>query len=243
MCFDKNYFFLSKVTVLFLMILASGQVISQQKDSSQQAKEKKSGNLIDKTLNNFENAEDWRAFATSPLGVTKAQKRVQRGPIEDVDNPQNLTDEEKNLFIPGENHVLGVRGFIKDRGFDRIEVRPPHQYVIKGKGKQISVWVLGRKFKHTLSIKLKDYRGKIYKIKVGRLDYFGWKKLTVAIPGWVRQSDRFSIFDKNLKFVSLYVTSDKLEIGGDFYFYLDQLTIKIDRAGLDYPGSQIKDIW
>ena len=199
--------------------------------------------LVDKVLNNFENAEDWRAFATSPLGITKSQKRIQRGSIEDTYNPQNLTDEERSLFIPGENHILGVKGFFKDRGFDRIEVKPPHSYIIRGIGRQVSVWALGRNFRHTLYIKLKDYRGKIYKIKMGRLNYFGWRKLTVTIPGWVRQSARFSLLDKHLKVVSLYVESDKLEVGGQFYFYLDQLTMKIDRTAQNYPGSQIKDLW
>ena len=248
----------------FTLLLSAAQIFSQEQTQEQEQGEQPAEtvaqeqpteagestqrttpevDLVDKVLNNFENAEDWRAFATSPLGTTKSRKRVQRGPIEDTYNPQNLTESERALFVPGENHILGVKGYFKDRGFDRIEVKPPHAYLIRGIGRQISVWALGRNFRHTLYVKLKDYRGKIYKIKMGRLNYFGWRKLTVAIPGWVRQSVRYSLFDKNLKVVSLYVESDKLEVGGEFYFYLDQLTMKVDRTGQNYPGSQIKDLW
>ena len=249
---NRSYFIVRLIVSLFLVGVASKEVVSQaqQQPPAQNQQQKQAQNkpkikvtFVDKVLNDFENAEDWKAFATSPLGVTKARKRVQRGPIEDTYDPQNITEEEKSSFIPGENHVLGVKGFIKDRGFDRIEIKPPHKYIVKGIARQISVWALGRNFRHTLKIKLQDYLGKTYKFKVGRLNYFGWRKLTVPIPGWVRQSARFSLFDKNLKFVSLFVESDKLEVGGEFYFYLDQLSMKIDRTEANYPGSQIKDLW
>ncbi len=249
---DRNYFILGLMISLFLVGLPSKEVFpqeppvpAQQNEQQGQTKEKTKikVSLVDKVLNDFENAEDWRAFGTSPLGVTRSQKKIQRGPIEDTYDPDNLTEEEERLFIPGENNVLGVKGFIKDRGFDRIEIKPPHQYIVKGIARQISVWALGRNFRHTLNVKLKDYRGKIYKFQVGRLNYFGWRKLTVAIPGWVRQSARFSLFDKNLKFVSLFVASDRLEVGGEFYFYVDQLSMKIDKTVVNYPGSQIKDTW
>ena len=200
-------------------------------------------NLVDVVLNDFENAEDWTAFSTSPLEVTKAQVRIQRGPIEDTYDPQNLSAAEKQLFVAGQNRVLGVKGYIKDRGFDRIEVKPPHAYLIKGIGRQLSVWVLGRNFNHTLYAKLKDYAGRIYKLKMGRLNFFGWRKLTIPIPGWLPQSARYSLFNKHLKFVSLFMESGEREPRGTYFFYLDQLTMKVDRTEGGYPGSQMTDLW
>ena len=249
---EKSFFKIkiwAKIVVFFaLVVLVTGQLFSQQQNQAaapnqQAAKPGNKAVLVDKVLNDFENAEDWRAFSTSPLEETRAQKRPQRGPIEDNYDPKSLTDEERRLFIPGENNVLGVKGFFKDRGFDRIEVKPPHEYIIKGIGRQLSVWVLGRNYRHTLYVKFKDFAGKIYKLRMGRLDFFGWRKMTVVIPGWLRQSVRFSLFNKNLKFVSFFVESDTNEVGGTFYFYLDQLSIKIDRTGENYPGNQIKDLW
>lgn len=199
--------------------------------------------LEDILLNDFENAEDWRAFATSPLGITKIKKVVQQGPIEDVFNPDELSAEEKERFKPGVNHILGTKTYIKDRGFDRVEIRPPHEYIIKGIGRQISVWALGRNYRHTLYVKMRDYKGNVHKLRLGRLNYLGWRKLTVTIPGWLPQSTRYSLLDKNLHFVSLFVESDPHETYGDFYFYVDDLRIKVDKTDMVYPGSLIKDTW
>jgi len=208
-----------------------------------EVEEKTRGGMVDIELNNFEEAEDWRAYATSPLGDTKIKKSVQLGKIDDPQNPGNLTDKETTDFVEGQNHVLGVKTYFVDRGFDRVEVKPPHEYIIQGIGKQVSVWVLGRQYRHTLYIKLRDYRGNIHKIRLGRLDFFGWRKMTVPVPGWVPQSTRFALYNKNLHFVSLFVVSDSHEVPGTFYFYVDNLFMKVDRSEMDYPGSLIKDTW
>ena len=215
-------------------------VVHAQEDQTQS---KSQVLLVDDILNDFESAEDWRAFATSPLGETKVQAKIQLGAIRDGYDPSNLTPAEQNLFKEGQNRILGVKTYFKDRGFDRVEIKPPHEYVIKGICKQISLWVLGRNYRHTLYIKLRDYRGKLYKLRVGRLNFFGWRKMILTIPGWLKQSARFSLFDRNLKFVSIFVESDNKEIGGTFYFYVDNLGMKIDKTQPTYPGNEIRDLW
>lgn len=199
------------------------------------------------TLDDFEESEDWIARATSPLGETTTMKIVQRGEIQAADDEQSRPNYGEALNVENNpdnpNHVLGVKGFFQERGFDRIEVRPPHEYVIKGKARQFSVWVLGRKFRHTLTLKLRDYRGKLHHLPMGRLDFFGWRKMTVTVPGWLPQSTRYALLDKNLHFVSLYVTSDVHEVPGQFYFYLDGLKAMVDKSENSYPGSEIKDNW
>ncbi len=199
--------------------------------------------IVNDVLNDFESAEDWRAFSTSPLGDTKVQTKLQLGKMVDVYAPSNLTTAEKQLFQEGKNHVLGIKTYFKDRGFDRVEIRPPHEYRVEGIGKEVSIWVLGRNYRHTLYFKFRNYAGKIYKLRAGRLNFFGWRKLTVTLPGWLSQDARFSLFDKNLRFVSMFVESDKREVGGPFYFYVDHLTMKVDRTKSSYPGSKIRDLW
>ncbi|MCB1321038.1 MAG: endoflagellar filament sheath protein [Leptospiraceae bacterium] len=199
------------------------------------------------TVENFEEAEDWVAKATCPLGETKTLKLVQRGEIRATDDENETPPADEaysvNTNPDNPNHILGVKTYFQDRGFDRVEVMPPHEFVIKGKARQFSIWVLGRKFRHTLYLKLRDYRGRIHKLRMGRLDFFGWRKLTVTVPGWLPQSTRYSMLDKNLHFVSLFVESDVHEIGGTFYFYIDGLKALIDRSEQVYPGSEIRDNW
>ena len=203
-------------------------------------------------LENFEEAEDWSARSTTPLGETKLRKIVQRGPIMAADNPDEQPTsgpdgDQCNVNDPAcaktPNHILGVKTYFENRGFDRVELKPPHEFIIKGKARQFSVWVLGRRYRHTLSVKLRDYRGKLHKLRLGRLDFFGWRKMTVTVPGWLPQSTRFALIDKNLHFVSLYVTSDVHEVPGNFYFYVDNLKVLVDQSETDYPGSEIKDNW
>jgi hypothetical protein len=205
-------------------------------------------------LEDFEEAEDWRARSTTPLGETKLVKMVQRGLIKDVFDEKSvpMVKDDKGQYAPvsekqeekiNKNHILGIKTYFANRGFDRVEVSPPHEYIIKGKARQVSVWVLGRKYNHTLHVKLRDYKGNIHTVRLGRLDFFGWRKLTASVPGFIPQSSRHSLQDKNLHFVSLYVTSDTHEVGGDFYFYVDDLEVRTDKSEMIYPGYEIKDNW
>ena len=233
-------FGIATLATLALLIVGSG-ISAQGANNQNNQNNQQAEDLKDWPLNDFEAAEDWRAFATSPLEDTKVRKTVQVGPI--VEDTAVLEESEKKEFEKQPNHILGVKTYFKDRGFDRVEIRPPHEYRIKGIGRQLSVWVLGRKYRHTLYVKLRDYRGTIHKLRLGRLDYLGWRKLTVTIPGWLPQSSRYALVDKNLHFVSLFVESDKHEVGGTFYFYVDALKMKVDKTQSTYPGSQIKDTW
>ena len=198
-------------------------------------------------LEDFEEAEDWVAKATSPIGQTDSIKLIQRGQIRatgDEDNAPPIEEAYSLAQSPDNpNHIMGIKTHFEDSGFDRVEFKPPHEYKINGKARQFSVWVLGRNFRHTLYIKLRDYRGKLHKLRMGRLNFFGWRKMTVVVPGWLPQSTRYSLLGRNLRFVSLFVVSDYHEPRGIFYFYVDGLKALIDRTEQNYPGSEIKDSW
>ncbi len=239
---------------------------------------KRSGEGIQfELLNDFENCEDWRASATSPLGETRVRKlegkpdnksydeekkdleqyreiafKKRREAAEKFAKLNNTTPpantnpagtNDKELAVIATKYILGVKSYFKDRGFDRVEVAPPNEYIIKGRAKEIRVWALGRKYRHTLFVKVRDYRGKLHTLKMGRMDFFGWKRMTVTIPGWLPQSTRFALLDKNLHFVSFYVVSDQFDSPGTFYFYLDNFSIMTDTAENQYDGSEVLDTW
>jgi hypothetical protein len=210
---------------------AGGQVAANDEDSP----------LRKIILDDFEESEDWRVKSTTPLGETKTLKLVQRGLMKDVFDEKTVPDNGGDKIE--KNHILGVKTFFAAKGFDRVELYPPHEFIIKGKVRQISVWVLGRKYRHTLFAKFRDYKDTTHSVRLGKLDFFGWRKLTATIPGYIPQSTRFALLDKNLHFVSLFVTSDNHEVAGDFYFYVDDLQVRADRSESKYPGSEIKDNW
>lgn len=215
-------------------------------------KKKKLSGLVLDWINDFESCEDWRANATCPIGDTKIRKIPGKPrPVNDegkVINEKGTAGEfsneitDENGITHKNEYVLGVKTYFMERGFDRVEVFPPNEYIIRGKAREIKIWVLGRKFRHTLYVKLRDYRGSIHKIKLGRLDFWGWKEMSIIVPGWLPQSSTYAILDMNLHFVSFFVESDQFEVPGSFYFYLDQFRIITDLT--EFSGDEtIKDTW
>ncbi len=247
-----------------LIILVSGfdiEINAQQVDGAGQQggtqpnanngnlNKKPQDGLVMDWLDDFEASEDWRAIATCPLGDTKIRK-IEGKPSKVNDDTGEIspyTDEE--LVLQDENgikheavYVLGVKTYFMDKGFDRVEVFPPNEYIIRGKAKEMKVWVLGRKFRHNLFVKLRDYRGKLHRIKIGRLDFWGWQEMSVIIPGWLPQSASYAMLDKNLHFVSFYVESDIFEVPGTFYTYFDNFRVITDLS--EFTGDpNIKDNW
>ncbi len=247
-----------KIATLSIMIGAMVLLIGNEKinlnaqDTTTETKKKKQDGLVVDWLNDFEACEDWRASSTCPLGDSKIRKipgkprpvnKEGKAVNEDGqpgDFKKEVTDE--NGITHKNDYVLGAKTYFQDRGFDRVEVFPPNEYIIRGKAREFKVWVLGRKFRHTLYIKLRDYRGNIHKLKIGRLDFWGWQEMSVIIPGWLPQSASYAILDKNLHFVSFFVESDKFEVPGTFYFYLDQFRVVTDLS--EFTGdATIKDTW
>lgn len=223
-----------------------GQPAQAKPAAQSQGQQKKAQDgLVTDWMNDFEDCEDWRAASTCPLGETKIRK-IPGKPVEVSETgdikpiQQELTDE--NGISHKDEFVLGVKTYFAARGEDRVEIFPPNEYIVRGRAKEIKVWALGRKMRHTLYVKLRDYRGNAHKLKVGRLDFWGWKEMSVIVPGWLPQSPQYAMLDKNLHFVSFFVESDLYEIPGSFYTYLDNFRIITDMS--EFTGdSSIKDNW
>ncbi len=242
---------------MVLFISTGNLTLNAQQDADNQGGDnttqpKQQDGLVIDWLNDFENSEDWRAVSTCPIGETKIRKiagkprpvNAEGKPVNEEGEPGEFKDTitDENGIEHKNEYVLGVKTYFMDRGFDRVEVFPPNEYIVRGKAREFKVWVLGRKFRHTLYLKLRDYRGKIHKIKMGRLDFWGWKELSVIVPGWLPQSSSYALLDKNLHFVSFFVESDRFESPGTFYFYLDQFRVITDLS--EFTGDEnIKDNW
>lgn len=201
--------------------------------------------LIEDWLNDFETCEDWRATSTCPLGDTKIRKIAGKPrPIDEngnfIDTPNEYTDD--NGIKHNTQYVIGIKAYFLDRGFDRVEVFPPNEYIVRGKAREVKVWALGRKFRHTLYVKFRDFQGKLHNIKIGRLNFWGWREMSAVVPGWMPQAAKYALLDKNLHFVSFFIESDRYEIPGTFYSYLDNFRIITDMS--EFTGdTSIKDTW
>ena len=251
-----------KIINLLLLVTFFPLVINAQQQAQPAGNEQKNQNtsaggpasinlneqgLSLEVLEDFEEAEDWNAKGTSPGGDTKLLKMVQRGEIKTYGEDGETPPQDESYSIAqtpdNPNHILGVKTFFGDMGFDRVEVSNAQPFKITGKARQFSIWILGRNYKHTLWVRVRDYSGRIHKLKMGKLDFYGWRKMTVLVPAWLPQNTRYTLLGRTLLFESFFVVSDFKEPVGEFYFYVDGLKVIVDRGDLNYPGSEIKDVW
>jgi hypothetical protein len=159
-------------------------------------------------------------------------------------NPQakQPIPEEADLNMP-DRYVLGTRVDYLRRGHSSFIIYPSRPIPIEGITKTISLWAAGRNFNHELYILIQDFFGKNYELYVGKLNYQGWKQLTVAIPPQAPDG-RNGIIQRNfhygnqmgLKVTGFRVTVDPEEAFGSYYLYLDDL-----RAVTDLFAEESRD--
>jgi len=218
------------IIALFLVI-AGGMAFAQEEigeadpyvlgiDSAQQ-------NLKEVSVDKFEHDGFWHSKMSSDEGYTLtrlfAGSPAAKEPI----------PEEEGMDIP-DKYVLGTRIDYLRRGHSSFMIRPTRPIPIEGITKTVSVWVVGRNFNHQLSLLIQDFFGKDYEIHMGRLNFQGWKKLTVAIPpqtsgvnGVTQRSYHYNN-QMGIRITGFRVDCDLEETYGSYYVYFDDLRAVTD---------------
>jgi len=205
-------------------------------DSAQQ-------NLEDITITKFEDAGFWFATIPRDQGII-SWRRLEGEPIARANLDAERMKNEEALNIPKGKYVLGVRVDFYKRGMNAFNIYPMRPLAIEGIAKTISVWVIGRNFNHTLKIILSDYFGRTQALTLGKLNFTGWKRMTVAIPPGIVQTDYHYVNNNGLKFIGFVVECDLLETRGRFYLYFDDMSAVTDlflESNLD--RDDMEDIW
>ena len=141
-----------------------------------------------------------------------------------------------------DKYVLGVKTEFYTRGYNEIFITAKRPIPIEGITKTISVWVAGRNYNHILWVELKDFFGNSFELPMGKLNFQGWKKLSVAIPPQ-NPDGRTGIVQRNfhytshmgLKIVGFRIECDPDEAFGTYYIYLDDLRAVTDLFAEDMP--------
>jgi hypothetical protein len=158
--------------------------------------------------------------------------------------------EEEGMNIP-DRYVLGTKVEFIHRGHTSFTMYPIRPIPIEGITKTVSVWVVGRNYNHELKLLLQDFFGRYYELYVGRLNFQGWKRLTVAVPP--QAEDGFNgIVQRNyhynnqlgLQIIGFRVDCDPMEAYGTYYIYLDDLRAVTDLFAEDNrDADDISDAW
>jgi len=132
-------------------------------------------NLQEISVDKFEHDAYWRGVMSADQGFITV--RLFEG------NPEGKEPipSEDGLNIT-DNHVLGARVDFLRRGHATFYLYPRRPIPVEGITKSISVWAVGRNFNHTLKVIIQDFYGRQFELSMGRLNFQGWKKLSVAVP-------------------------------------------------------------
>jgi len=220
------------ILIALFLIIAVGMVCAQNAvgevdpyeigiDTAQQQ-------LKEVSVDKFEHEGFWVSYMSSDEGYTTS-KLFTGGP-----SGKEPIREEEGLNIP-DKFVLGVRVDYLRRGYNSFFVRPMRPIPVEGITKTVSVWVAGRNFNHDLVLLIQDYFGRNYEIYMGKLNFQGWKKLTVAIPpqstdgvnGVVQRSYHYNN-QMGIKIMGFRIDCDPMEAYGNYYVYFDDLRAVTD---------------
>ncbi len=125
--------------------------------------------------------------------------------------------------------ILGVRVDYMQRGYNWFTVEPPRPLNLDGLVKAFEVWVCGRNQRHELYIMVGDFNNESRYIKVGMMNFIGWKRMTAPIPYTIAQSDFRRSVRRGLTFKGFLVRCHPMETSGKYYIYFDNLSVELSR--------------
>jgi hypothetical protein len=162
---------------------------------------------------------------------------------------QPIPDEEGMNIT--DQYVLGTRVDFLRRGYNTFTIYPSRPIPIEGITKTISMWIAGRNFNHEVTILIQDFFGRDYELYMGKLNFQGWKKLTVAIPpqsedgisGVVQRNYHYNN-QMGIKITGFRIDCDPMEAYGSYYIYFDDLRAVTDLfAESNRDADDMSDAW
>ena len=149
-----------------------------------------------------------------------------------------------------DSKVLGVKVEFMRRGYQSFYITSARPLPVEGITKTVSIWVAGRNNNHSLTLLIQDFFGRSYELYMGKLNFSGWKKMTVAIPpspdgvhGIVQADPRYGD-NPGLRIVGFRVDCDPIEAYGSYYMYIDDLRVVTDLYALENRDKDdLPDNW
>ena len=144
----------------------------------------------------------------------------------------------------------GLNGQFDRRGYNWIDVYPvladdseetPYEIAIPGRVQSIDMWVWGANLQFYIEVYMRDYRGVIHTLRLGDINYPGWKNLRVAVPSNIPQVRRILPSFAGLSFVKFRIWTQPPERVDNFYVYFKQFRILTNTYMGLYDGNDLAD--
>jgi hypothetical protein len=223
---------MKRALILAILVLSAAVLFAQQnadpegigRDTAQQR-------LQEVSISKFEDSGFWRVYMPIDQGVIEGRR------FEGTPNDKEALPEEEALGIATpDDYVLGVKASFFRRGNAEIYVQPIRPLQVPGITKTISMWVVGRNFNHRLNVVVADYFGNVNILDMGKLNFSGWKRMTVAVPPSIVQRDYHYNDRMGLQVMGFIIEPDLMETYGTYYVYFDDL-----RAYTDLFAEESRD--
>ncbi|GHV61599.1 flagellar filament protein FlaA [Spirochaetia bacterium] len=239
---------MKRFTVAVLFLLFSGFLFAQEEvgapDAEQIGIDAAQQLLKEVSIDKFEKEGYWRSAMSTDDGYTTT-RLFEGGPAGKEPIP-----EEADLNM-SDRYVLGTRVDFIHRGHTSFTLYPQRPIPVEGITKTVSVWAVGRNYNHELYVQVEDLFGRRFELYMGKLNFQGWKKLTVAIPpqaddgknGIVQRNYHYNN-QSGLKITGLRVNCDPTEAFGSYYIYFDDLRAVTDLfAESSRDTDDMSDAW
>jgi hypothetical protein len=218
----KKMRIIAACAIAMFAVLPAAAQIDPSKIGNDQAQQQ----LVELSIGKMEDAAFWRGAMALDDGIVTLRSLpgspLAKKPAEG-DVLYKINEQDKR--------VLGVRVDFYHRGVVSFTVHPTAPIPIAGISKTLSVWVAGRNFNHTLKILIDDYFGRPMELTIGKLTFMGWKKLTVAVPPSITQTDYHFTLKDGIKITGFKIECDPLEAMGTYYLYFDDIRAVSDLFG------------
>ena len=195
--------------------------------------------LKEVSVSKFEDAGFWYSAMSMDDGIATL-RRFQGSPKD----KEPIPGEEEAGIEEQDAYVLGLKIQYFSRGPKVFGIFPVRPLPVEGVTKTISVWVVGRNFNHVLKVILEDSFGNNAEITMGKLNFSGWRKLTVAVPPSLKQRDYHYSNRLGVKVKGFMVETDPAESYGTYYIYFDDMRAVTDLfAEEDRDEDDMMDSW
>jgi hypothetical protein len=204
--------------------------------------------LKEVSVEQFETAGFWDVQMSNDEGTIQS-RLFEGGPAgkEPAADPRYSGTDPKLV----DKFVLGVRADFFHRGNNEIFVLAKKPIPIEGISKTLSIWVVGRNYNHLLKVIVQDFFGNDFELPMGKLNFQGWKKLSVAVPPQ-NPDGRTGIVQRNFHYANLMglkirgfkIECDPEEAFGTYYIYFDDLRAVTDLFAEDNRDpDDMADAW
>jgi hypothetical protein len=202
------------------------------------------------SINKFEDAGFWLSTISADDGMSST-RQFTGGPAGKADEP---IPEERTIGVNpdvADKYVIGTRVDYFRRGYHEIFIYPTKPIPVEGITKTVSVWVVGRNYNHTLKLLVSDFFGNKFELDMGKLNFQGWKKLSVPVPpqspdgknGIIQRNYHYNT-KMGIKIEGFKIETDPMESYGTYYVYFDDLRAVTDLFAEDSGDEDdMADSW